>query len=48
VPVEHAGSVRLGDVAQYVRSYASGVEVSRAYSLKVQKLGGLEVASGEK
>jgi hypothetical protein len=38
----------LEDVPQYVRSYASGVEVSRAYSLKVQKLGGLEVASGEK
>jgi hypothetical protein len=37
----------LGDVPQYVRSYASGVRVSRAYSLKVQKLGGLEVLECE-
>jgi hypothetical protein len=41
--------VRLdfGGVPQYVRSYASAVEVSRAYSLKVQKLGGLEVVECE-
>jgi len=31
----------------YVRSYARGVQVSRAYSLKVQKLGGLEVVECE-
>jgi hypothetical protein len=37
----------LEDVVQYVRSYASGVEVSRAYPLKVQKLGGLEVVECE-
>src|SRR6266850_4039919 len=37
----------FGVVSQYVRSYASGVQVSRAYSLKVQKLGGLEAAECE-
>jgi hypothetical protein len=37
----------LEDVPQYVRSYASGVQVSRAYSPKVQKLGGLEVVECE-
>lgn len=37
----------FGVVSQCVRSYASGVQVSRAYSLKVQKLGGLEVAECE-
>jgi hypothetical protein len=37
----------FGVVSQCVRSYASGVQVSRAYSLKVQKLGGLEVVQSE-
>jgi hypothetical protein len=37
----------LEDVPQYVRSYASAVEVSRVYSLKLQKLGGLEVVGCE-
>jgi hypothetical protein len=37
----------FGVVSQYVRSYASGVQVSRAYSLKVQKLGGLETVECE-
>src|SRR5258708_23303211 len=37
----------FGVVSQCVRSYASGVQVSRAYSLKVQKLGGLEVVESE-
>jgi len=39
--VERAGSVRFWTVPQYLVSYASGSSVSRAYSLKVQKLGGL-------
>jgi len=34
-------------VPQYVLSYASVVQVSRVYSLKLQKLGGLEVAECE-
>ena len=37
----------LEDVPQYVRSYASGVQVSRAYSPKVKKLSGLEVVECE-
>jgi hypothetical protein len=37
----------FGVVPEYVLSYASGVQVSRGYSLKVQKLGGLEVAECE-
>src|SRR5712664_3507321 len=37
----------FGVVPQYVLSYAGGVQVSRGYSLKVQKLGGLEVVECE-
>jgi hypothetical protein len=47
VPVELWVPLDLEDVPQYLRSYASGVQVSRAYSLKVQKLGGLEVVECE-
>jgi hypothetical protein len=37
----------FGAESQYVRSYAHGVQLSRAYSLKVQKLRGLEVVECE-
>jgi hypothetical protein len=33
----------FGDVPQFVLSYASGVPVSRDYSLKLPRLGGLEM-----
>jgi hypothetical protein len=37
----------FGVVSQYLVSYASGVQVSRPYSPKVQKLGGLEAVEFE-
>jgi hypothetical protein len=33
----------FGDVPQFVLSYASGVQLSRVYSLKLPRLGGLEM-----
>ena len=37
----------FGDVPQFVLSYASGVPVSRDYSLKLPRLGGLEMVDYE-
>jgi hypothetical protein len=45
--VEHAGSVRFGRCPSTYVHTPSGVEVSRGHSLKLQKLGGLEVVDPE-
>jgi hypothetical protein len=37
----------FGDVPQFVLSYASGVQVSRVYPLKLPRLGALEMADCE-